>query len=182
LIADVLTLRKLPVPVARFQMRARRAAKRANDRVTLDAAMTTDELAKVVELAEGSRHVAEIGTGAGWTAIALALADRERRVMTLDPEPCRERRMYLELVPRSVRLRIELLERAGEQGPPPSAPSNIGFLFIREREERIATFSTWRDSLAPGAAVAFHRHDEAVEELGLDGETYGRLFVWRAPL
>jgi predicted O-methyltransferase YrrM len=190
LIAEVLTLRRLPVAVARFHVRARRAARRAGDKFSLESATRADELAKILELAGNHRHVAEIGTGTAWTAIALALSDRDRRVMTLDPIPRPERQLYLDLVPSSVRLRIELLERAGEQGPPPSAPSNVGFLFIdssHERDETIATFSTWRDSLAPGAAVAFHDYDEpaypgvteAVDELGLDGEVFGHLFIWR---
>jgi predicted O-methyltransferase YrrM len=192
LIAEVLTMRRLPVAVARFQMRARRAARRAGDRFTIESATRTDELAKILELANGHRHVAEIGTGTGWTAIALALVDRERRVMTIDPVPRREREIYLDLVPRGVQLRIEFLERSGEQGPPPSAPSNIGFLFIdssHECEETVTTFSRWRDSLAPGAAVVFHDYDEpaypgvteAVDVLGLEGETFGHLFIWRAP-
>ena len=45
----------------------------------------------------------------------------------------------------------------------------------------------WRPALAPDAIVAFHDYDhpdfpgvrEAIEELGLDGEARGGLFVWR---
>jgi predicted O-methyltransferase YrrM len=189
LIGGVVALRRLPVPVARFLMKARRAAKRRRDRSSIESSLHAEELAKVLELAEGRRHVAEIGTGAGWTAIALALADGDRRVMTVDPLPHRERRTYLDLVPRGVRLRIEFLDRGGEQGPPPSATSNLGFLLIDssgEQHETVATFSTWSTSLAPGSAVAIRGYERpgvaaAVEELGLAGETFRTLFIWRAP-
>jgi hypothetical protein len=57
-----------------------------------------------------------------------------------------------------------------------------------DREQTLAEFGAWRDALAPGAVVAFHDYDEpaypgvteAVRELGLDGEVFGHLFVWRA--
>jgi predicted O-methyltransferase YrrM len=180
--------RALPPRVALFRLRARRLARRTGDEFSPVSAMRTDELGRLLELARGRRAMVELGTGTGWTAIALALADGERRVLSYDPIARDERRRYLDLAGPAVSARIELLELPGESGPPPGAAATE-LLFIdssHERAETLAAFGAWRDRLTPGAVVAFHDYDEplypgvseAVRELGLEGEVFGHLFIW----
>jgi predicted O-methyltransferase YrrM len=179
--------------VIRFYLRALRAAERAGDGFSLQSATRADELAKLIDLARGRRRVVELGTGTGWTAIALALAATQepREVITYDPIPRPERDIYLRLVPGQVQARIRFVEQGAEEGPRPGTPpADMVFLdSSHERDETLATFRAWEPALAPGAVVAFHDYDEpaypgvteAVEELGLRGQVYGHLFIWRAP-
>jgi Methyltransferase domain len=97
--------------------------------------------------------------------------------------------LYLALVaPEAVR-RVHFSNRPGEKGP--SEDMNVPLLFIdasHKREATIATFEAWEPAVAAGGAVAFHDYTpawpgvmEAVDALGLEGEKYGVLFVWRKP-
>jgi predicted O-methyltransferase YrrM len=133
--------------------------------------------------------VVEIGTGTGWTTAALALADRERRVLSFDPRVWPERDRYLRLAGADAVRRIELVAAGGEDGPGERTFSP-DLMFVdgsHERELTVRTFTSWRPALAPGAIVAFHDHDnpeypgvgEAIRELGLEGEVAGDVFVWR---
>ena len=181
----------LPAAVARFHARARSEAARAGDRFSLASATAPRDVARIVELAGGAREVVEIGTGTAWTSISLALAEPERRVVSFDPIEWEHRHRYLALVDPSVRERIELVEGFGE----PAAEGfgrPVEFLFLdssHEREETVATFRAWEPRIAPGARVVFHDYGhpeypgvaEAIEELGLDGEPEGPLYVWRKP-
>lgn len=180
--------RALPPRVALFRVRARRLARRTGDDFSLVSAMRTDELGRLLALARGRHTVVELGTGTAWTAIALALADPKRRVVSYDPIARGERQRYLHLAGASVTERIELLELPGESGPQPgaAAPELVFIDSSHEREETLAAFAAWRDRLTPGAVVAFHDYGEpfypgvkeAVSELGLRGETFGHLFIW----
>jgi predicted O-methyltransferase YrrM len=182
--------RRLPPRVAWFRVRARRVAARSGDEFSRVSAMRTDELGRLLRLARGRRNVVELGTGTAWTAIALALADRRRRVLSYDPIARGERERYLALAGASARERIELLELPGEAGPPAgSPPAELVFIdSSHEREETLAAFSAWSGHLTPGGVVAFHDYaeplypgvTEAVEELGLRGEVFGHLFIWAA--
>jgi predicted O-methyltransferase YrrM len=180
--------RALPPQVAWFRLRARRLARRTGDDFSLVSAMRTDELGRLLALARGRHTVVELGTGTAWTAIALALADARRRVISYDPVARGERERYLELAGAAVSDRIELLELPGESGPRAGA-ATPELLFIdssHERDETLASFAAWRKRLTPGAVVAFHDYDEplypgvteAVSQLGLRGETFGHLFIW----
>jgi predicted O-methyltransferase YrrM len=183
--------RALPPSVAWFRWRAMRLARRVGDEFSLVSVTRADELGRLLELARGRHEVVELGTGTAWTAIALALADRQQRVVTYDPTLRAEREHYLALAG-SARERIALVAEPGESGPRPgSAP--VELLFVdssHEREATLAEFAAWRAALAPGAVVAFHDYDEpaypgvteAVRELGLEGEVFGHLFVWRSPI
>ena len=182
--------RVLPVRVAVFRARARRLALRQADEFTLASATSAREVGELLGLARGARHVVELGTGTAWTAIALALADRRRQVVTYDVVPRAERTRYLGLAGRSARGRIALVDRPAAAGPLPGAPAP-DFVFLdssHERAETIETFEVWRAALAPRGAVAFHDYadprypgvTEAIRELGLDGEERGHLFLWRA--
>jgi predicted O-methyltransferase YrrM len=186
-----IALRRLPPRVAWFYLRARRLAARTGDEFSIRSVARPFELGELLKLAKGRTAVVEVGTGTAWTAIALALADRNRRVATYDPIVRPERERYLDLVSKSVSARIEFLEAGGEGGPAhDGAPAQ--FLFLdssHERQETLDTFRAWEPVLAPGAIVAFHDYGaeaypgvaEAVEELGLRGEVVGPLFLWRKP-
>ncbi len=187
----------LPARVAIFILRARRLARQIGDAWGPDAAARPRELAHLLALARGRSEVVELGTAVGWTAIALALADRRRRVTSVDAVVHEQRARYLELVPGHVHERIDFVEAdaalaatSSADGDP--APAGVDLLFIdagHRREQTIAEFQAWQPRLAAGAVVAFHdyrhpEHDgvaEAIEELGLEGEVAGGMFVWRQP-
>ena len=144
----------------------------------------------LLRIARGRRRVAEIGTGTAWTAAALALADRERRVLTLDPRVRPERDRYLELAGRDAASRIEFVAAGGEDGPP-NGGWQPDMLFVdgsHDRELTVRTFRNWQPALGPGAIVAFHDFDnpaypgvtEAIRELRLEGGVVGDVFVWRS--
>lgn len=186
-----LSLRALPPRVALFYLRARRQARRDGDRFSLDSAARPPELAELLSLAAGRRAVVELGTGTAWSAIALALADGARSVISYDPCVRMERETYLALASADVSGRIELRAAPDTAGPRPGDPP-VDFLFIdslHEREPAAAAFRAWRDALAPGAVVVFHDYDhpdypgvaEAVSDLKLEGHRSGGQFVWRAP-
>src|ERR1700691_5676695 len=78
-------LRAVPLRVAWFEWRARRLASSTGDQFSLVSATRPDDLAVLLKLAQNRRRVVELGTGTGWTAIALALADAEREVITYVP-------------------------------------------------------------------------------------------------
>lgn len=185
----LLALRVLPPRVARFYWRAMRDALRADDRFSVASAARPAELRQLLALARGRRVVVELGTGTAWSAIALALDDRARTVVSYDPTVRVERDDYLALAGPRVRGRIELRAEPDSAGPHAGdAPAEL--LFIDSEHERapvLGAFAAWRDALAPGAIVVFHDYAhpaypgvrEAVRELGLSGEEVGGVFVWR---
>jgi len=145
------------------------------------------ELVELVRLSEGRRQVVEIGTGAGWTALALALSDERLRVRSLDPVDRAEPAVYAELVDSATRDRVEFQRRFGEDPPDPGSP-RADLLFIdgsHSRDDTAAAFRAWRDHLVPRARIVFHDYGdpsypgvaEAVVELGLRGRAVGRMFV-----
>ena len=183
-------LLRLPPRVALFYSRARRSAARIGDDWSLRSATGPESLAHILRAARGRRRVVEIGTGTAWTTAALALADRERRVLSFDPTVWPERERYLRLAGDEARQRIELVQGGGEDGPGERA-FEPDLLFIdgsHDRDLTIGTFERWRDTLAPGGVVAFHDYEnplypgvsEAIRSLGLDGEASGDVFVWRS--
>lgn len=186
-----IALRRLPPRVAWFYFRARRLAAASDDDFSIRSVARPFELGQLIRLARGKKNVVEIGTGTAWTAIALALADRDRSVATYDPITRTERNRYLDLVPGSVRARIQFIEAGGEGGPKHGGgPAELLFLdSSHERQETLDTFRAWEPALAPGAVVAFHDYGaeaypgvkEAIEELGLEGEVRGPLFLCRKP-
>lgn len=180
------TLRFLPPRVAAFQWRARRVARAHREQFSLTSATRPPDLAQVLELARGRRRVVELGTGMGWTAISLVLADPERRVITFDPSDYPERRRYASLVSSSVLERIRFVAQPGSLGP--QDPDPIDLLYIdssHEREGTLTELRAWWTALRPGAIVVFDDYThpdfpgvrEAVEEFGLEGVQRGTLFV-----
>jgi predicted O-methyltransferase YrrM len=172
-----------------FLWRARRLARRAGHDWARQAATRPGDVAELLRLATGRHRVVELGTGPGWTAIALALADPRRRVVTYDPVEHEHRDAYLALAP-AAGDRIDWVAAEGASGAR-AGGDPVDLLFVdstHEREPTLAEFRAWRPRLAPGAAVAFHDYGhpefpgvaEAVEELGLEGEQRGGMFVWRA--
>jgi predicted O-methyltransferase YrrM len=183
-------LRHLPPRVARFHWRARREAARMADEFSLVSATRPRDLGILLRVAGTRRRVVELGTGTAWTAIALALARADRRVVTFDPVVRAEHDESLRLAGPGAASRIELVDSPGDQVPAAGEP--VELLYIdssHDRESVIAEYRAWRPRLAPGAIVAFddYTHEgfpgvrEAVAELGLEGEQLGTLFVHRVP-
>jgi predicted O-methyltransferase YrrM len=181
--------RALPRAARSFYRRADAQARQHDDEFSLVSATRPAELAALLELAAQRRQVVELGTATAWTTISLALADPERRVVSYDPVAHPTRGQYLDLVGADVRGRMELRERSEADGPQAGDPP-VELLFVdstHDRESVLRTVPVWRPALAPGAIVAFHDYDhpqfpgvrEAIEELGLEGEPRGGLFVWR---
>jgi predicted O-methyltransferase YrrM len=181
-------LYRLPPRVAWFQLRARRRARRSDDPFSLTSVTRPRDLALVLELAAGAKRVVELGTGTGWTAIALALADAERTITTFDPVARPTTALYLNLVAPEVRRRIAFVNGPGISGPRDRTP--VDLLYIdssHRREDTIAELAVWRAVLAPGSVVIFDDFThpeypgvrEAVRELELRGEQLGTLFVHR---
>lgn len=186
----LLSLRVLPPRVALFFLRARRHARRSGDEFSLASAIRPSELAVLLRLAGGREAVVELGTGTAWSAIALAIGGRTRRVVTYDPCTRPEREAYLALAGSGVRERIDLRDEPDSRGP--RAGESVELLFVdssHDRESVTTAFRAWRASLVAGAVVAFHDYDhpsypgvrEAILDLGLQGSQYGGLYVWRAP-
>ncbi len=187
----MLSLRELPTPVRGFWWRARRHARRSGDEFSLASAARPSELAQLLRLARGRTAVVELGTGTAWTAVALALDDRARQVVTYDPCARRERDAYLDLAGADVRERIVLREDPDSAGPrPDDPPAQLLFIdSLHERESVLTAFRTWQSALTPDAVVVFHDYGhpdypgvrDAITELGLapGGQERGGLFVWR---
>jgi predicted O-methyltransferase YrrM len=185
-------LRGLPPRVAWFYFRATRRALRAGDERALQAASGPESVRRLLAVAEGRHDVVEIGTAAGWTAIALGLADPDRRVTSFDPTSWPTRERYVRLVPAGVRRRVEFVDARGKDGAELFS-GTADLVFVdgnHSRDATIAHMQAWRPRLAPGGVVVFHDYEndawpgvaEAIRELGLTGETPGgALFVWRRP-
>jgi predicted O-methyltransferase YrrM len=183
-------LRSLQPRVAEFHLRARRVARRTGDQFSLASATRPADLALLLRLARRRRRVVELGTGTAWTAIALALADPLRQVITYDPIARAERLRYLELVAAGVRSRISFVTAPGSGARHSNEP--VDLLYIdssHEREQTIVELRAWEPALAPGAFVVLDDYThpefpgvrEAVAELGLAGEPHGTLFVHQVP-
>jgi predicted O-methyltransferase YrrM len=187
----LLGLRVLPVRVARFHWRARREARRIGDRFSLVSATRPHDLRTLLKLARGRRRVVELGTGTGWTAIALALADPARAVITYDPVARPERELYLALSDASVRERITFVNEPGSNGPKDGLP--VDLLYIDSCHGCQATIdevNAWLPALRPGGLVVMDdfAHPEfpgvrdAVRRLELSGRQRGTMFVHSAGL
>jgi predicted O-methyltransferase YrrM len=183
-----LQLRVLPPRVAVAQLRARAHARRGGDAFSLASATRPADLASLLALAHGRRYVAELGTGTAWTAIALAIADPQREIISFDPVNRIERSEYLALVRPPVRARIEFVQAPGAIGPRSARP--VEMLYVdssHRREDTVAELGAWTSALAPGALVVLDDYGhpdypgvkQAVQELGLPGEQRGTLFVHR---
>jgi predicted O-methyltransferase YrrM len=181
----------LPARVARFAWRANRYAHRIGDDFSLASAVRPAELAELLSIARGRATVVELGTGTAWSAIALALDDGARRVVSYDSVVRHERDAYLDLAGDGARARVDLRDEPDNRGPRAGEPP-VELLFIdssHDRESVLSAFRAWRSALALGAVVVFHDYDhprypgvrEAVVELGLVGRGSGGMFVWGAP-
>jgi predicted O-methyltransferase YrrM len=184
----LMELRLLPPAVALFQWRARRLALRMGDSFSAVSATQPRRLKELLRAAHGSRRVVELGTGTAWTSLSLALADRQRTVLSYDSIERPERERYLRLVSPEVRRRLTFVSGPGEMGPPDD--DRVDFLFIdssHEREATIREMQAWRVALEDGSVVVFDDYshpnypgvEEAVRHLGLDGEERLGLFVHR---
>jgi predicted O-methyltransferase YrrM len=189
-LSQALSLRVLPARVAGFCWRARRSAQRTGDSFSLGSAARPAELAQLLAAARDRTAVVELGTGTAWSAIALAIDDPARRVVSYDPCVRAQRETYLRLVDARVRERIDLRAESDTRGPRDgdAAPELLFIDSAHDRGSVLAAFAAWRDALAAGAVVVFHDYGhpgypgvrEAVVELGLSGRESGGLFVWNA--
>jgi hypothetical protein len=180
-------LRVLPGPPARFYARASARALRLDDRWSFWATLPPFELSVLVELARGRKAVVELGTGTGWTALILALAEPTRIVRTYDTEVKAHRATYFALANAGARSRILAVQGRGEEAEPPS--ESIDLLYVdsnHDREIVRRSFEHWCDSITGDGFVVFDDYvndnypgvREAVADLGLQGWTAGRLFIW----
>ncbi len=183
-------LARLPRPVARFWVQAMRRAQASRDTWSIDVACRPAELRVLLDTLGPASRVAEIGTAAGWTTSAIALARPGREVHSWDVEAHPERERYLALLAPADRARVHLHDRPGGLGPADPPPVDAVFIDSSHLlEETIATFRTWEPAVAPGGLVAFHDYEDndypgvtqAVRALGLQGEARGHLFVWHKP-
>jgi predicted O-methyltransferase YrrM len=185
---ELLALLRLPRRVLWFYSRALLGAVRRRDRWTLTSATRPHELAKLLSVAENSTRVVELGTGTGWAAVSLALADSRRRVVTYDPNIQPHRDFYLGLVDEETRRRVDVRHDVGEAGP--ARGEEVELVFIDSSHSStvaVASFVAWEPAVVGGGIVAFHDYGnpsypgvkEAVEELGLEGELFGNLWIWR---
>jgi predicted O-methyltransferase YrrM len=186
----MLALRLLPRRAALFYVRASFRALRLDDRWSFWSTLPPLELSTLVELARGRKTVVELGTGTAWTAVVLALSEPQRVVRSYDTLEKPHRAAYLRLADPEARGRIVLLQGRGEEAEPPPEP--IDLLYVDSNHDRAVvrqSFDRWRDSIASGGFAAFDDYvndaypgvREAVSELGLEGRTVGRLFIWKKP-
>lgn len=182
-------LRVLPRRVAWFDWRAHRLASQIGDEFSLISATRPPDLALLLRLARGRRRVVELGTGTGWTALALALHDPRREVVTYDPVYRAERERYLELVDPGVRSRVTFVQAPGSSGPLDEQETDLLYVdSAHGHRETVEELHAWQPRLAPDALVIFDDFThpdfpgvrEAVQELGLSGRRQGTLFVHRA--
>jgi len=176
----------LPPRIAWFYVRAARCARRHGDTGILMKSVRPEDLSALLKAAGGRRHVVELGTGGGWSAIALLMAEPERRVISYDPVPPPPR--YLGLADAQTRSRLTLRQRGAQAGPEAGDPP-VELLFVdiqaHTKETTVQALTVWRGSLSPDALVALHDYGpdfpgvaEAVATLRLDGEVLGHtLFV-----
>ncbi len=106
----------------------------------------------------------ELGTGGALTAIALALGDHRRRVISYDTTAWPFREHYLQLVPPDVRSRIDLRQSAGRDAGPSLDDPAAQLLFIdssHTEAETIASFNAWRHVTCARRDVVFHDYENA---------------------
>jgi predicted O-methyltransferase YrrM len=183
-------VRVLPPRVAAFQLRALKLARKLDDDFAWQSATRPKDVKEIIGLAEGRKHVAELGSATGWTAAALVLADPLRHVVSFDPVVQPHRDAYMGLLPDEARERIRFLQMPGVEGPA-YLEHPIEFLFVdstHEREGTVAEVRAWRPHLARDALLVLHDYGnpafpgvaEAVRDLKLEGDVRGGCFVTRA--
>jgi SAM-dependent methyltransferase len=182
---------RLPPRVAAFYIRAVVIALRRGDRRSLGGSTRPRELAALLRVAKGRKHIVEIGTGTAWTSIALLVSDQERQVVTYDPLDYEERHLYIDLLDTKARSRLRTVAQLGDEPVDDGVSPELVFIdSSHERDDTVKTFRVWAQRLAPGGLVAFHDYGDpawpevsaAVEELGLVGSARGYVFVWSGAL
>ena len=112
-------------------------------------------LETVLGLAGDGRHVVELGTAQGWTAISLAIAHPDRDVVTYDPFQRVETQRYLELVPESVRRRVTFVAEPADSGPHSDRPVDLLYLdTTHERDDTIREYEAGGRSCGPAVVGA----------------------------
>lgn len=152
-LAWVWGLRGVRPSVVWFQWRARRIARRTGDTFSLVSVTRPADTQVLIGLARGRSRIVELGTATGWTAITLALDDLQRRVVSYDVVS-RGPERYLELVPRDVRNRIELVLASGSTAP--TDGQAVDLLYIDSSREHEQTMAVAASSVPAGAVRRLH--------------------------
>jgi predicted O-methyltransferase YrrM len=179
--------RVLPARVATFQIRAVLHAWRTGDHAGFIGSMRPASLAFLLRVAEGRRHVVELGTATAWTSCSLVLADPARHVTSFDPVAHEHRGDYVRMLRPGQRGRLRLVRSTGVAGAE-QVSGRIDLLFVdcgHEHEMVLDEVRAWRPRLAPGALVVFDDYDhplfpgvaQAIAELGLAGRAEAGCFV-----
>lgn len=188
-IQQACSLLLMPRRPAVFFCRAFARALVTRDYSSLGGVTRPRELVPLLRVARGASRIVEVGTGTAWTTILLTLSSPRARVVTYDIVAIPYREPYIKMLDEATRERIEFLVRAGDD---PVDRPGIDLVFIdasHECADTLATFRAWEPLVVGGGKIAFHDYadsrwpgvTEAVGELGLDGRTYGHLFVWTKP-
>ncbi|MDQ5821240.1 MAG: class I SAM-dependent methyltransferase, partial [Actinomycetota bacterium] len=180
----------LPRPVRRFRRKAIALTVRSGDLRPIWATLPTSQLKTLLTLTEGRDFVVEIGTGWGWTAASIVLANPTCTVETYDPWAVNGPLDYLRLLPDEARARIGLVKARGEDAALPNRPVDLMFVDESHQAERIvATFMRWRQALPGDALLVFDDFGNpswpgvkaAIAQLGLSGQKRGRFYVVKVP-
>src|SRR5581483_1404158 len=167
----------LPDEVVRFRRRAILVARLLRDELAVTGSAVPRDLAALLDLVRDARHVVELGTAAGWTALSVALVNPACRVLTLDDTHKKRRHAYSILVPKDVRSRVEFRTERAELGC--GAIRDVDVLFVdvgwHSLEETRDPFLAWEPAVRTGGTVVFHDYRRpdfpgvaaAIDELGL---------------
>jgi hypothetical protein len=187
----ILDLALLPAPLAWLRLRLVLRAARIGDPFVQQGDVTWPrDLRAVLRAASGCSRCAKVGTGVAWTTLALVSDDPGRTVVTYDPVVREHRASYLELVPETVRRRIEFRHGRGDLGPRPDDEA-FDFVFLdslHTRDHVRRELRSWLPRLRSGGVLAVHdcgparpEVGQAIADVGLSGVTDGTVFVWRKP-
>jgi hypothetical protein len=179
--------RLLPLGVRWFYLQALGTALRRDDRWTLEHAHSSAEVAGLLDAADRSEHVVQIGARTGWAAIALALGRDDRyvtsfgRAATVRPEP------YATLVDPRVRDRISFLEGPVDDDAL-AAPADLVLVdALTNDAEGLAALAGGEHVVRPGGVMLVRGHlrpemRAAIKKLRLEGSVADSVYVWRKPL
>jgi hypothetical protein len=180
----------LPAEARWFYLEAVGTAVRNGDGWTLERVPPGEELAHLLEVASGSKRVVEIGAQTGWTALALALSDHDRSVISFGrPGASQGPGRYAGLVDASVRARVGSRERRVEEVPPVMpGPADIAHVDLSPPyAETYGALVAAALVVRPGGLVVVRGGGELdtlalIEELDLEASIVDGLIVGRKPL
>jgi hypothetical protein len=173
-----------------FYLEAVGTAVRRNDRWTLDRVPPAEELAQLLEIATGSERVVEIGAQTGWTALALAVSDERRSVISFRrPGASQGPGRYAHLVDASVRARVGSREQRVERVPGAMpGPADLAHVDLSQPyADMYAALVAAGLIVRPGGLVVARggrvlETRALIEELDLEATVVDGMVVGRVPL